>query len=114
MPANDSALQALLAGHQITDAYAPYWIAYRVTFETGGRTLVTPYDFDRYPPIAAAVAASPHPAYLFVTTSRTVSSFEAWCTGRGVGYQAWQLSAFTVVRPAADVNPATVPRAVLP
>ncbi|HUN35407.1 MAG TPA: hypothetical protein VMU95_25685, partial [Trebonia sp.] len=68
MPANDSALRALLTGHQVTDAYAPYWMAYRVTFETGGRTLVTPYDLDRYPPIAAAVEASPHPAYLFVTT----------------------------------------------
>lgn len=61
MPTDDSALQALLARHDVTDAYAPYWIAYRVMFETGGRTKVAPYSNDRYPPIAAAVQASPIP-----------------------------------------------------
>ena len=35
MPVDDSALLALLAAHDVTDAYAPYWIAYRVMFETG-------------------------------------------------------------------------------
>ncbi|HUN31548.1 MAG TPA: hypothetical protein VMU95_05955 [Trebonia sp.] len=114
MPADDSALRALLAGHHIADAYAPYWMAYRITFETGGRTLVTPYDYDRYPPMAAAVAASPDPAYLFVTTSRTLSQFEAWCTGHGLGYQAWHQGAFTVVQPAARLSPALLPHAVLP
>jgi hypothetical protein len=113
MPADDSALRTLLADHQVTDAYAPYWMAYRITFETGGRTQATSYDYDRYPPMATTVAASPHPAYLFVTTSRTVSAFESWCAGHHIGYQAWHLGSFTVVQPAASVNPATVPHAVL-
>jgi len=114
MPADDSALRALLTRHQVTDAYAPYWMAYRITFETGGRTLVTPYDLDRYPPIAATVAASPHPAYLFVAASRTYRSFERWCTGHHIGYQAWHQGAFTVVQPAAPVSPAALPHAVRP
>ncbi|HTU76727.1 MAG TPA: hypothetical protein VMG38_24695 [Trebonia sp.] len=113
MPASDSALRTLLADHDITHAYAPYWMAYRITFETGGRTLATPYDFDRYPPIAGAVQASPHPAYLFVSASGTVSSFEAWCRGHGLRYQAWHLGAFTVVQPAASVRPAAVPHAAV-
>jgi len=32
MPVNDSALQELLAAHGVKDAYASYWIAYRVTW----------------------------------------------------------------------------------
>ena len=100
MPTDDSALQALLARHDVTDAYAPYWIAYRVTFETGGRTKVAPYSNDRYPPIAAAVQASSHPAYLFVTASRTLSPFQTWCREHHIGSQEWRQGAFTVVQPA--------------
>jgi hypothetical protein len=103
MPADDSALRALLAAHDVKDAYAPYWIAYRVMFETG--TQVTPYDYDRYPPIAAAVAASPDPAYLFITASRTLGSFETWCREHDVGYREWHSRGFTVVQPAAKVSP---------
>lgn len=112
MPADDSALQALLASHGVRDAYAPYWIAYRVMFETGARTQVTPYDNDRYPPIAAAVAASPDPAYLFITASKTLGSFESWCRQHDVGYRAFHLRGFTVVQPAAKVSPAELPPAV--
>jgi 4-amino-4-deoxy-L-arabinose transferase-like glycosyltransferase len=106
MPVSDAPLRTLLAEHGVTDAYATYWIAYRVMFETGGRVTVAPYDYDRYPPINAAVSASPDPAFLFVTASRTTGSFEAWCRAHGVAYQAWQLGGFTVVRPAVRVNPA--------
>jgi hypothetical protein len=113
MPVDDSALRTLLAVHRIKDAYATYWIAYRVMFETGGRTVVTAYDFDRYPPIAATVDASPDPAYLFVTASRTVGSFETWCQDHYVGYRAWHLGGFTVVQPTTKVNPSVLPHSVL-
>jgi hypothetical protein len=113
MPANDSAVQALLARHAVKDAYAPYWIAYRVMFETGARTQVTPYDYDRYPPIAAAVQASPHPAYLFITASRTLGSFETWCRKHGVGYREWDSGGFTVVQPVTKVSPGQLPHTVL-
>jgi hypothetical protein len=112
MPVDDSSLRALLATHAVKDAYAPYWMAYRVMFETGGQTEVTPYDYDRYPPIAAAVSASPDPAYLFVSASRTVSSFEAWCHHQDVGCQVWRLGDFTVVQPATRIRPDALPAAV--
>jgi hypothetical protein len=111
MPADDSALLALLAAHDVRDAYAPYWIAYRVMFETG--TQVTPYDYDRYPPIAAAVDASPDPAYLFLTASRTLGSFETWCREHGIGYREWHSRGFTIVQPARKVTPGALPHAVL-
>jgi hypothetical protein len=111
MPADDSALRALLAAHQIGDAYAPYWIAYRVMFETGVE--VTPEDYDRYPPIAAAVEASPDPAYLFVATSRTLPAFETWCREHHVGYREWRLRGFAVVQPVTKVAPGALPDTVL-
>jgi hypothetical protein len=114
MPIDDSALRALLAAHAVRDAYAPYWMAYRVMFETGGRTAVTPYGYDRYPPIAASVDASPDPSYLFVTASKTVSSFELWCHGHHVGYQAWHRGSFTVIQPAVKVSLGELPATVLP
>jgi hypothetical protein len=113
MPTDDSALQVLLAAHQVRDAYAAYWIAYRVMFETGGRTNVTAYDYDRYPPIAATVGASPDPAYLFVATSKTLGSFESWCREHDVGYREWRLRSFAVVQPVTKVEPGELPDAVL-
>jgi hypothetical protein len=113
MPVDDSALQVLLAAHGIKDAYAAYWIAYRVMFETGGQTKVTAYDYDRYPPIAAAVDASPDPAYLFIAASKHVSSLETWCHDHNIGYQAWHLGRFTVVQPATKITPGMMPHQVL-
>lgn len=104
MPADDSALLRLLADHHVTDAYATYWIAYRVMFETGGKTEAAPYDYDRYPPIMAAVAASPDPAYLFVAASRTVAWLQTWCRDHHVGYQSWHLGDFTVIQPDLRVS----------
>jgi hypothetical protein len=111
MPTGDAALQELLATHQVRDAYAPYWMAYRVMFETGVE--VTPEDYDRYPPIAATVDASPDPAYLFVATSPTLSSFETWCREHDVGYREWRLRSFAVVQPVTKVDPGELPDAVL-
>jgi hypothetical protein len=113
MPVNDEGLLHLLADHGITDAYANYWIAYRVTFETGGRTTVTPDDYDRYPPMARQVDASPDPAYLFVSASRTTAAFQAWCRAHLIAYQAWSDGGFTVVEPAAKVTLGMVPAPVL-
>jgi hypothetical protein len=113
MPISDVGLLHLLAAHGITDAYANYWIAYRVTFETGGRTTVTPDDYDRYPPIARLVDASPDPAYLFVSASRTTAAFQAWCRAHAIAYQAWSDGGFTVVRPATKVTPGMLPATVL-
>ena len=113
MPVNDSGLLHLLAVHDITDGYANYWIAYRVTFETGGRTTVTPDDYDRYPPIAQLVGASPDPAYLFVSASRTTAAFQAWCREHAIAYHAWSDGGFSVVRPTTKVTPGMVPATVL-
>jgi hypothetical protein len=113
MPVNDEGLLHLLAAHGITDGYANYWIAYRVTFETGGVVTVTSPDFDRYRPMAQLVNDSPDPAYLFVSASRTTAAFQAWCREHAIAYQAWSDGGFTVVRPATKVLPGMVPATIL-
>jgi Dolichyl-phosphate-mannose-protein mannosyltransferase len=113
MPVDDSGLLALVAAHHVHDAYANYWIAYRITFETNEQTLATPYDFDRYRPLAARVDASASPAYLFVSASTTLRRFEHWCARHGVGVTVWQRGGFTVVQPATKVVPAQVPPGLL-
>ncbi len=99
MPVSDTALLTMLRAHDVKDAYANYWIAYRVTFETRGRTKVTPLGNDRYPPIAAAVRASPDPAHIFLTASKTVGVYEDWCRDHRIRYRAWRGGGFTVVQP---------------
>lgn len=109
MPVSDAALLTLLRAHDVRDAYADYWIAYRVVFETRGRTKVTPLNDDRYPPIAAAVRASRDPAYIFVTGSKSISWLETWIREHGVRFRIWRSAGFTVVRPAANVSPGILP-----
>lgn len=113
MPANDTALLTLLAEHHVHDAFAGYWIAYRVTFETGERTLATPFSLGRYPPIRAAVRASPHPAYLFVRASPTWRRFVAWCAANSIRAGVFTKGDFVVVAPAVRVLPSELARGVL-
>jgi hypothetical protein len=103
----------LLERHGVHDVYANYWIAYRVTFETGGATDVTPFSYDRYPPLARTVAGAARPAYLFVPTSATPGRFEAWCAAHAVAVQVWHAGGFTVVWPVLRMLPSAVPGPVL-
>ncbi len=110
MPANDAGVQALVRRHDVHDAYADYWVAYRLTFETDERTVVTPEFFDRYPPFNAQVSSSRDPAYLFVSSSKTVSDFEDWCRQHGVRVRSWSDGGFTLVVPSRRVLPGQVGR----
>jgi hypothetical protein len=109
MPFDDGGLQALVRAHHVHDAFAPYWISYRLTFETQESTIVSPDDLVRYPPFAQEVTASRAPAWIFVSSSAVPSRFEAWCRAHHLGVQAWTGGGFTVVQPSARVVPTDVP-----
>jgi len=108
MPTNTAPLQAALVAHDVRDAFATYWIAYRTTFESGGRVAVTAYA-RQYPPFAGAVLSSNDPAFIFVTTSATLGRFESWCAHAGVPVHAWRAGSFTIVQPITKVLPASLP-----
>jgi hypothetical protein len=113
MPFDDSGLQALVAAHHIRFAYAPYWVSYRLSFETQESTIVTPDDFVRYAPFTEAVAASRTPAYIFPSASAAVGRVEAWCRAHRVAVEAWSRGGFTVLQPSAHLTPARLGAGVL-
>jgi hypothetical protein len=113
MPFDDSGLQALVAAHHVRFAYAPYWVSYRLTFETRESTVVSPDDFVRYVPFADEVAASRTPAYIFPSASAAVGRVEAWCRAHHVAVAAWSRGGFTVLQPSAHLTPARLGPGVL-
>jgi hypothetical protein len=113
MPVNDAGARALVLRHHVHDAFADYWISYRLTFETDHGALITPTFYDRYRPFAREVDASRDPAYVFVSSSRTVSSFENWCREHAVAVRAWSEGGFTLVVPSRRLLPARVGRDIL-
>jgi 4-amino-4-deoxy-L-arabinose transferase-like glycosyltransferase len=64
-----------------TRVLADYWLAYRISFESGERVIATPTGFVRYEPHDRLVRNSPKPAYVFVRPSaaerRSRASLEA-------------------------------------
>jgi hypothetical protein len=113
MPANDAGARALLLRHHVDDAFADYWIAYRLTFETNESSLITPTFYDRYRPLAREVDASRDPAYLFVSSSKTVTRFEDWCRQHAESVRVWRDGGFTLVLPATRLLPDEVGRNIL-
>ena len=108
VPSDLTPLTQLLAGYQVRSAFADYWLAYRTTFETGGRTVVSPTYVVRDPTIDAEVRAAPIPDYLFISSSASLPAFTRLCTGLGVGVSLHQSGPFTLAVPATRVLPEQV------
>lgn len=113
MPTDDASLRSLLAEHHIRDAYAPYWIAYRVMFETREATDIDPVSNDRYRPLGLEVSRSADPSYLFISSSPTLPAFEHWCAAHRVPLDVWRRGEFTVVQPKRKLLKDRVPADVL-
>jgi 4-amino-4-deoxy-L-arabinose transferase-like glycosyltransferase len=113
MPANDLALRALVREHHVHDAFAGYWIAYRLMFELDESIDVTPLSTGRFPQIRDAVRASPDPAYLFMAASPAPRRLIAWCAAHHIAVSVWRGGRFMVVEPHDRVLPHELPYRVL-
>jgi hypothetical protein len=109
--------------HHVADAYGNYWTAYDLEFIGQGSVTVSPsvLDVDRWPALAAKVAASPDPAWLFIAPGKTAAadaaflntqpgpgsyterSFEARLTELGVTYRVVHLGVLDAVVPSRRV-----------
>jgi hypothetical protein len=69
VPKDISPLISALDREGATRVLADYWLAYRITFESGERIIATSTDFVRYPPHDRLVRSSRNPAYAFVRGS---------------------------------------------
>jgi hypothetical protein len=69
---SDDNLITFLNDHHVRAAYAPYWVAYRVTFETGEKIICSPPedDFVRYRPFLDAVKSVPSAAFIRLVAPR--------------------------------------------
>lgn len=99
MPRDTALLRAAIAHQNITHAYADYWIAYRVTYETAEEVIVAPFNTSRHPPYVAAVAAAPRPAYLYVAGAPAAAQRRADLRAAGTRFDETRAGAFVVIRP---------------
>jgi 4-amino-4-deoxy-L-arabinose transferase-like glycosyltransferase len=115
VPADSAPLLAVLRERQVRYAYAHYWIAYRVTFETGERTIVAPVGGTvREPHQVELVRRQPAPAFIFIAPSPELRSFLAGASERGVPVRVDRRGGWALVRPASALLPEQVPAAFPP
>ncbi len=123
----DAPMQRVVDGmraHDIRTAYGDYWTAYDLNFLSGGKPLVSPsvLDVSRSTAIAAGVAHSKDPAWLFFSPNETAAAtteflnpqpgpgpyteqtFEARLTQLGIPYTVVRLGILDAVVPARRVT----------
>jgi hypothetical protein len=111
VPVRMAPLEQLLVAHGITRAWADYWIAYRVDFDTGGHVIVAPTTDSRYPPYVVAVGSARVPAVVFLRGTRTEAAFVAGLAARGIAAQRFVSGPWAVYVPARPVPPTAIPGA---
>jgi hypothetical protein len=111
VPVSTAGAHRLLRDHGITRAYADYWIAYRLTFESREGTIVAPINRWRYEPYQAEVAAAERPAYVFLQDSPTYPRFLALAGAHGVPVDVFTAGRWAVVVPQTRVLPTDWPEA---
>jgi len=105
VPANDHDLLTLLKDRGVRYAYGDYWLAYRVSYETRERVIVSPTYSVRYQPYARKVRAHPEAAYMFVTGSKTIKNLLDYCQREGIPAEVHRRGGFTLVEPGRQVLP---------
>jgi Dolichyl-phosphate-mannose-protein mannosyltransferase len=111
LPGDLAPLEAALRAHGVTRAWANYWIAYRVTFETRGRVIVAPTTDDRYPAYAATVRSAAAPADVFLAGTRTDTAFASGLGARGIAATRFTTGPWVVYVPSHPVPPTEIPGA---
>jgi hypothetical protein len=111
LPESFGALEQALQAHGVTRAWADYWIAYRVDFDTRGRVIVAPTTDSRYAPYVAAVRASPAPADVFRRGTRTDTAFADGLDARGIPSARFTAGPWSVYVPSRPVAPDDIPGA---
>jgi hypothetical protein len=100
VPPHFGDLVRLLDEHRIDRAYADYWVAFRATFETRERTIVSPIQgtLTRYEPYTKAVMASPRPAFIVIAGGQVSGSVEERFRRIGVPFERYERGPFIVFR----------------
>jgi 4-amino-4-deoxy-L-arabinose transferase-like glycosyltransferase len=117
----------------VRDAYAGYWLAYALDFESGGKLTASDAIYVRYKPYLREVESSAHPAWIFknpllrgqaaAALGNSVldpgcaakgqlcllaPELESWLARHGIGYRALDVGDFVLVEPRTSVDPLRV------
>jgi 4-amino-4-deoxy-L-arabinose transferase-like glycosyltransferase len=132
-----TSLVASLVKWHVHDAFTGYWLAYDVAFLGQGSLTVSPAGpaFIRYPPYYDEVAASPAPAWIFVSTTAIIAAaagteagtvaldpgctapgqtclsvpeLARWCVEHHISYQIRYSGPYVVVLPSRRVLPSKI------
>lgn len=99
------ALEERDVGH----AFADYWIAHRISFETTETIVGAPMTgFDRYPPHSQEVRAGPNPAYIFYAGTAEDGGFPLKLALLGVDAERVQIEWLAIYFPSQKVLPEQV------
>lgn len=109
VPADLSPLLSMLREEGVDTAFADYWIAYRISFESEEEIIATPPFSVRYLTHDRLVRESPRPAYVFLEGSALDPGFGAAIQSRGIDYRRAQRGAFVVYILSQKVLPGDVP-----
>jgi len=112
VPRSLAALEHSLEDRGLTRIYANYWLAYRITYETGERIVAAPTSDGRHPAydrmVAAAGDARQPVAHVFLRGSRTADAFVAGLIARRVRFERWEVGPFAVYVTAVPVPPVAI------
>jgi hypothetical protein len=101
-----AALVAALDGLGADHVFADYWVAYRLTWETGGRIVASPLTDVRDPVLEAEVRSAPAPAPALVTAVRCERRLQATLDAAGVAYDEQPVAGgWQIVVPERQVTP---------
>lgn len=95
----------------VDHAWADYWLAYRLTFESDGAVAATPYQSSRDRALFDAARRDRSPAFVFRKGDRRVRELDGALT---VPHQLVHTRSFDVVLVDGSVDPATLPAGVAP
>lgn len=114
LPVDMAGLVAAADGLGVRHAYADYWIAYRLTFESRERVVAVPFFVDRHPEYRAEVDAAPNPAWVYVLGSNDARSFELATQAAGVGVVRTDAGGYVIYQPQSPLRPGQLPQVSLP
>lgn len=107
VPTDISKLLTLLRDHDVDHAYSFYWLAYRTTFESRERTIVTPAfaHISRYRPYAEAARKDSDAAIVAMRHPAQIKALQQRLDSLGISYETYARGEFVVIVPNRTVAP---------
>lgn len=102
-------LVRLLRDEKVDTAFADYWVAYRINFETEESVTAASLGQVRHPPYQERVRSSHRPAYVLFRGSRPDSRLGPALDQLGVRHRRFEAGRYAVYVPEATVLPESVP-----